>query len=226
VIEKYESQQKPTETMPRKRKKDSQLETDQPASTKINDRRKGIVAALRRCVRQKGYAETRLSDLAKSSGISVSHLLYYFPSKEAVLDKLCREFLGDFSSEFKRHRDDSPEDQLNILVNQLFLENPERSADQALGLELVALSMHRPVTRRILREHNHRMMTYLAELFSKLPRQEGVTPEEAARIAVGLRFGLFANSIFDDYLDSQSARRIFRRSLFQLAGFDGGPEGS
>lgn len=206
--------------MPIKRKKDSRLEKYQSGITKTKDRRKGIVEALRRCVRQKGYAETRLSDLAKSSGISVSHLLYYFPSKESVLDKLCREFLGDLSSEFKRHRDDSPEDQLNVLVNQLFLENPERSADLALGLELVALSMHRPVIRRILREHNHRMMTYLTELFSKLPRQEGVAPEEAARIAVGLRFGLFTNSIFDNYLDSRSARRIFRQSLFQLAGFD------
>ena len=204
--------------MARKSRKNLRTEAESSGSTKIRDRRKGIVDALRRCVRQKGYAETRLSDLSKSAGISVSHLLYYFPSKDAVLDMLCREFLGDLSSEFNRHHDESPRDQLNVLVNQFFVENPERSADLALGLELVALSMHRPVIRRILREHNHRMMVYLTELFSKLPLQEGVTPEEAARVAVGLRFGLFTNSIYDDFLRSRKARRIFRRSIFDLAG--------
>src|SRR5262249_40447817 len=149
--------------MVRKSKQTAKVEFDEP-SKKLKDRRKGIVDALRRCVRQKGYAQTRLSDLAKNSGLSVSHLLYYFPSKDAVLDQLCHEFLNSLSSEFNRSRTSPARDQLELLADQFFLTNSERSADLALGLELVALSMHRPTVRRILREHNRRMMGYLTEL--------------------------------------------------------------
>jgi hypothetical protein len=49
-----------------------------------------------KCILTKGYANTSLSDLARRSGLTGSHLLRYFPSKQAVLEKLCREFLGDY----------------------------------------------------------------------------------------------------------------------------------
>jgi len=47
--------------------------------------RVAIVDALKRCMVAQGYADTSLSDLARTAGISVSHFLYYYPSKDAVL---------------------------------------------------------------------------------------------------------------------------------------------
>jgi len=189
-----------------------------PEVKRTKDRRTEIVHALHECIRKSGYAETRLSDLAKSSKLSVSHLLYYFPSKEAVLEKLCHGFLDGLFAEFVRYGDTSPKEQLDLLINQFFPREEVEAASLGLGLELIGLSMHRPTIFQIMRLHNREMMRYLTDLFSKLPRRRGVTAEEAARIAAGLRVGLFTNGIFDDELDRETARKIFRRSMYELAG--------
>jgi TetR/AcrR family transcriptional repressor of bet genes len=182
------------------------------------DRRAQIVDTLRKCILTKGYADTSLSDLARGAGLTVSHLLYYFPSKQAVLEKLCREFLGRLTSDFKRHRDKPPEEQMRILVDQTFAGKPPAESDLKIGLEFVALSMHQPVIRKIMREHNASMMEYLTELFSKVPPHGGISAGEAARIAAGLRLGLFTNSIYDEGLSSQYIRKICRQLFLAWAG--------
>jgi AcrR family transcriptional regulator len=186
-------------------------------SGRQHSRRAQIVETLRKCILKKGYADTTLTDLARGSGLSVSHLLYYFPSREAVLEKLCRDFLGGLSTEFKRHRAKPPAEQIRVLVDQIFAGKAAEASDLKIGLEFVALSIHRPVIRETLRKHSHSMMQNLTDLFSKVPLRGGISAEEAARVAAGLRFGLFTNSIFDDVLDNQYARRVFRRLFLAVA---------
>jgi len=193
------------------------LEMVPPPGRERTDRRAKIVETLRKCILSKGYADTSLSDLARNSGLTVSHLLYYFPSKQAVLEKLCREFLGRISAEFKRHRAKPPEEQIRILVDQIFAGKPPAESDLKIGLEFVALSMHQPVIRKIMRDHNASMMEYLTELFSKVPQRAGISAGEAARIAAGLRFGLFANSMYDEVLNSEYIREIFRQLFLAWA---------
>src|ERR1700681_3208520 len=89
-------------------------------AAKLKDRRKTIVAALRRCMLTKGYAETRLTDLARAAGISVSHFLYYFESKEAVLEEVCEEVVEQTLAEVTSYRDDPPEERIHVLVDHVF----------------------------------------------------------------------------------------------------------
>ncbi len=187
------------------------LEVVPPPGRERTDRRAQIVDALRKCILTKGYADTSLSDLARGAGLTVSHLLYYFPSRQAVLEKLCREFLGRLTAEFKRNRAKPPEEQIRILVDQIFGGKPAAESDLKIGLEFVALSMHQPVIRKILREHNASVMEYLTDLFSKVPHDARISAGEAARIAAGLRLGLFTNSIYDDVLNSQYIRKLCRQ---------------
>jgi hypothetical protein len=61
------------------------------------------------------------------------------------------------------------------------------------------------------------MMAYLTDLFEQVPRQPGVSAREAADIAAAIWMGLLTNSQYDSGLDDGRARRLFRRSLFDLA---------
>src|SRR5271154_5205955 len=131
------------------------------AETRLKDRRSAIVAALRRCMLTKGYAETRLTDLARSAGISVSHFLYYFPGKEAVLEEVCAQVVDQTLNEVTSYRDDPPEERIHILVDHVFIRSAVSRAELGIVLELVALSMHRPAIREKLNHYNREMMEYL-----------------------------------------------------------------
>lgn len=48
--------------------------------------RGGIFKALHDCIVEQGYARTSLTDVARAAGMSPSHLLYYFPGKDAILE--------------------------------------------------------------------------------------------------------------------------------------------
>src|ERR1700731_982371 len=155
----------------------------EPRSAMLQDRRQAIVVALRRCMLTKGYAETRLTDLARAAGISVSHFLYYFESKEAVLEEVCEEVVEQTLAEVTSYREDPPEERIHVLVDHVFVRSVITRSELGVILELVALSMHRSKIREKLDRYNREMMAYLTDLFEQVPRQPGVSAREAADIA-------------------------------------------
>lgn len=54
-----------------------------------------ILAAALACFAQKGFAATRMDDIAVRAGISKGTIYLYFPSKEAVFEALARQEIGD-----------------------------------------------------------------------------------------------------------------------------------
>jgi AcrR family transcriptional regulator len=64
---------------------DSGAESVAPGTKRQRERRVAIIRAALEALREKGLAETRMFDIARRVGMSPSHLLYYFPSKKALL---------------------------------------------------------------------------------------------------------------------------------------------
>jgi len=186
---------------------------------KLSPRRSAIVEALKRCMIAHGYADTTLSDLAKEAGISVSHFLYYYPSKEAVLLELCSEVLDQSAAEVTAYANEPLEERIHVLVDHLFGRSPVALGDLGIVQELISLSLHRPAVRRKLAQNHATLMAYLEDLFEKSPRQPGVSASEAATIAGAMWQGLFTNSLYAKDLASEEGRerQLFRRSLFALA---------
>lgn len=56
-----------------------------PGAKRKQERRIAIIRAALEALREKGLAETRMFDIARRVRMSPSHLLYYFPSKKALL---------------------------------------------------------------------------------------------------------------------------------------------
>ncbi len=186
---------------------------------RLSARRVAIVEALKRCMVTQGYADTSLSDLARTAGISVSHFLYYYPGKDAVLLDFCAELLDQVGAEINAAANEAPEERIEVLVDHLFVQAPVAQADLAMVHELISLSLHRPAVRRKLAEFHHAMMAYLTDLFEKVPRQAGVSAEDAASLAAALWQGLFTNSLYATDLprDEGRGRDLYRRALFGLA---------
>jgi AcrR family transcriptional regulator len=188
---------------------------------KQDDRRSAIIQALKQCMVDRGYADTTLSDLARCAGLSVSHFLYYFPSKDAVLLEVCAEILDKTLNEITAYRDEPPEERIHVLVDHLFLHTTISRGEFVIVQELIALSVHRPAISRKMTEYYDAILAYLNDLFEKVPRRPGLAANDAANIAAALWQGLFTNSMFATDLDEPRARRLYRRILWDLANIRG-----
>jgi hypothetical protein len=58
----------------------------------------------------------------------------------------------------------------------------------------------------------------LVKVFKRTPRTPGSSPQDAAQTAYAMLMGLRANSFYDASLTAAQTHRLFRQTLFQLAG--------
>ncbi len=177
-----------------------------------------ILRALWRLILQKGYASTSLTDVARKARITPSHLVYYFPTKEAILLKLYRTLFNALLSGITTHKNDPPLQQCDRLASYVFLEPVMPLADRSIALELIGLAVHNPRLRRSTLEYADRMIGYLRELFAKTPRSFGLSAEDAALLAASTWSGLLTNSYYYKGFDRSHARALFRQMLLMLAG--------
>lgn len=59
-----------------------------PETRKSQATRQKVLAAAARCFRDKGYAATRLSDIADEAGMKAGSIYYHFESKEQMLEEV------------------------------------------------------------------------------------------------------------------------------------------
>jgi|HubBroStandDraft_1064217.scaffolds.fasta_scaffold28757_2 AcrR family transcriptional regulator len=188
--------------------------------TAAPDRRTAIANALQRAMLKKGFSSTSLSDLARAAGMTVSHLLYYFPSKEAVLEYLNDAITDHITSELIAHRGDTSAEQINNLVDYYCGGRAVPSSYRKLVLQQMAAATDDPALRNRKKQQAAQVIGYLEDLFRSSPGLPGLSAEDAAVVAVSLWVGLTVNSLFLDGLTSRRARDMLRSAMLVLAGLD------
>jgi hypothetical protein len=134
-----------------------------------------------------------------------------------LADELNARVLEDVTG----HPSEHPEEQIHVLVYNVFIKGAVSPVEMGMVREIVALSTHRPELHQRLNLFYDEMRAYVEDLFSRTSRHDGLTASEAADIACALWMGLLINIEFDDRLDDAVARRLFRRTLLSLASLDG-----
>ena len=186
-----------------------------PLRKALHGRREAIVAALVTCVLKQGYAQVTLTEVAAEAGMSVSHLLYYFPGKEAIMIALCDQIQERALSALFQQDDESPEAGINRLARNMFAQ---RSDAGGITREIKALAMHRPEFRSYLAESRRIRHENLRHLFARTPRAVGISPDEAAIFAGAIWDGLLDSVEFSGNLTDAKAEALFRMALDALAG--------
>lgn len=187
-------------------------------ATSARDRRGKIVTALYRCMAKKGYAATTLCDIAEEAGMTSSHLLYYYPGKEAILEAFFKAVTKRIEKEISDLDHSEPADKIEAIAD-LFL-NPHglRKSDQGVMLDLYAQAVQNKAMRRVKVAHDRRIKDMFLELFSQLGSSLETSPEDAAQMAYALLLGLRANSFYDPQLSTAQANRLFKQGLLRIAG--------
>jgi AcrR family transcriptional regulator len=187
---------------------------------KARDRRGKIIAALYRCMAKKGYAATTLCDIAEEAGMTSSHLLYYYPGKEAILEEFFKSVTKRVEKQMQELADREPVERIDAIADLFLSPTGMRKADQGVILDLYGQAVQNKSMRRLKVAHDRRIKDLFVNLFSQQPTAPGLNPESCAQIAYAAMFGLHGSSFYDSQLGAAQANRLFKQTLFQLAGLD------
>jgi AcrR family transcriptional regulator len=184
--------------------------------TRGGKRRKDIFTALHDCVIEKGYAKTTLADVARAAGMSPSHLLYYFPGKDAILESYFADVSQRIVERMRGFRVESPERQIVLLAELFFGGKNVSKSEIGFMLECFGAAVH---DRRLNSEKTQLdrfCKSYLQELFEKLPCGSS-RARDSAEVAYAMLVGLRTAAYFDERLSPEHARRLFSAQVMNLA---------
>jgi AcrR family transcriptional regulator len=182
------------------------------------DRRGKIVSALYRCMAKEGYAATTLCDIAAEAGMTSSHLLYYYPGKEAILEAFFKAVTKRIEKQMAELQDRSGAERIEAIADLFLSPKDMRKMDQAVMLDLYGQAVQNRAMRRVKVAHDRRIKDMFVELFSRLPCAPEASPEDSAQTAYAILFGLRASSFYDPQLSPAQANRLFKQTLLRLAG--------
>merc|ERR1711916_29295 len=117
---------------------------------------------------------------------------------------------------------DEPSEALDAVAD-LFL-NPKNGTknDRVVMLDLAGQTIQNRALRKAQANHDRAVKKALAGVFKKTPRTAGVTAVDAAHSAYAMLNGLRTTSFFDSSLSGLQAHKLFRSTLYQLAGIANG----
>ena len=186
------------------------------AASRGDKRRRGIFQALHDCVIAQGYAKTTLADIARAAGMSPSHLLYYFPGRDAILEQYFADVSQRIIERMRGFQAEPPERQIFLLAELFFGGKKVTRSDIGFMLELFGAAVH---DRRLNREKaqlDRFCKTHIQQMFERLPCGTA-RAKASAEVAYSLLVGLRTASFFDERLSSQQARRLFYAEVMNLA---------
>jgi AcrR family transcriptional regulator len=101
---------------------------DMHAGPGIADQRRGqMLQAALEVISERGFADTRITDVAERIGISPALVIYYFKTKEKLLTEAIRHYEGNWYSEGKRRMDklSTAAERIEQFVAMNLLPDPE-----------------------------------------------------------------------------------------------------
>jgi len=180
-------------------------------------RRARILSAFHDCIITNGYAKTTLRDVARTAGISASHLLYYFPGKDSILEHYFEDVAMKIERRIDSFRNADPLLQIDLLSDLFFAGKGITRSEIGFMLECFGVAVHDKTLRKNKKRLDRHCKAYLADLFRCFPAG-GAKAEAHAEIAYAMLIGLRTAAYFDKRLDLTMARQLFHQETLNLAG--------
>jgi AcrR family transcriptional regulator len=181
-------------------------------------RRKLILNAFHDCIIKQGYSKTTLRDVAKSAGMSASHLLYYFPGKDAILEHYFEDVSKRIMEKIDSFRDQPLSQQVHLVADLFFAGKGISNSETGFMLECFGVAVHDKELHNEKADLDRFCKSYMEELFT----QTGCSKKAArdcAELNYALLIGLRTAAYFDDDLGLDEARRLFHVGTLNLVDF-------
>lgn len=199
------------------RQKGKQTPTEAAMGSRGETRRARILTALHDCVINQGYSKTTLKDIANAAGMSASHLLYYFPGKDAILEHYFEKVANLLLARIAGFGDEAAERQVELLTDLFFAGKGMSRSEIGFMLECFGAAVHDSKLRSLKTRLDRECKAYLTGLFEALSGESGRRAGDAAELAYAILIGLRTATYFDRRLQLTQARRLFQDAIIRLA---------
>jgi AcrR family transcriptional regulator len=179
-------------------------------------RRRAIFKALHDCVIAQGYAKTTLADVARAAGMSPSHLLYYFPGKDAILEQYFADVSLRIMERMRGFQAEDPERRILLLAELFFGGEKVTKSEIGFMLECFGAAVHDKRLNREKTRLDRFCKAYLQNLFEQLPCGPS-RAKACAEVSYAMLVGLRTAAYFDERLSPDQARGLFYAEVLNLA---------
>lgn len=180
-------------------------------------RRARILTALHDCVISQGYSNTTLRDIAQAAGMTASHLLYYFPGKDAILLHYFKNVAGLILNRLDEFSGQPPDKQVDLLSDLFFAGKGITRYEIGFMLECFGVAVHHETLSEEKAALDRKCKAYIQGLFELLADKKPPDAEDRAEIAYAVLIGLRTAAYFETELDLPKARRLFHDSIIRLS---------
>jgi AcrR family transcriptional regulator len=193
-------------------------EDDGLPGTRGGKRRVRILSAFHDCIIAKGYAKTTLRDVARKAEMSASHLLYYFPGKDTMLEHYFENVAQRIVERIDSFSSEAPEQQIELLADLFFAGKGITRSEIGFMLECFGVAVHDKQVRSDKTKLDRFCKKYLKELFRQSPGG-AANARDNAEISYAMLIGLRTAAYFDRRLGLPRARSLFHSEMLNLAGY-------
>jgi len=147
--------------------------TDRPgdgaeAMGTADQRRAQMMAAALEVISERGYADTRIADVAERAGISPALVIYYFKTKDQLLTEAIRQYEDSWYAVGQRRMAELPTSAARIeeivAMSCLPEADPEPASSWQLWLDFWAQAARHPAVATVRRESDERWRDQIAAL--------------------------------------------------------------
>ena len=175
-----------------------------------------ILSAFHDCIISQGYAKTTLRDVAKTAHMSASHLLYYFPGKDVILQEYFEGIAQRILNRLALFSPESTEQQIELFADLFFTAKGISKSEVGFMLECFGVAVHDEDLKRDKTKLDQLCKAALRDLFEKSPCDPKRVSDNA-EISYSLLIGLRTAAYFDHSLRLSHARDLFYNTVVKLA---------
>ena len=168
--------------------------------------REDLLAGARRCLYQKGYANTTARDIATASGTSLAAIGYHFGSKEALLNEARLQAFGDWTDQLARALETEldpatpPMERFEAIWTKMIESFETHRPMWLASFEMLAQIDHDPKVRNAVAEAQQRARLGLARLFHGIdPSVDGHQARAVGSFYLALLPGVMAQWLIDPH---------------------------
>jgi TetR/AcrR family transcriptional repressor of bet genes len=176
-------------------------------------RRRQLIEATVASIAERGFAETKMADVAAGAGLSAGIVNFHFKSKEALLAATLEYIYDEYRrcwSQALSRAGNGPAARLAALVDANFEPSLCRPERMAVWLAFLGEARSRPAYHALCQRDDDMHLDQLVELFRSLNEQLGsspVDPDLAAMNLMSLWDGLWQNMLMSPQRFSRAQAR-------------------
>jgi len=200
----------------------------------IADTRRGqMLQAALDVISERGFADTRIADIAERIGISPALVIYYFKTKDQLLTEAIRHYEDTWYAEGKRRMDELPTAAMRleefVAMNLLPDSDPALESNWQLWLDFWVQAGRNPDVATVRRLSDERWREVIVSLVGA-GQQSGefakVDAHEFSIFVSALLDGMTVQIALDDpVVDPVSAFELCMRYISEHLGFPWAPSG-